>query len=468
MATRTWGTDTNSLSQVRAYPTAATVGALSYVAGGSISFVGEPRVDVYNYTSKSWSRATDLGTGRFGMMGVTVGGYAFFFSHGDATGGLSSDVFRYGPDGSYSFFTAPEAMKFACGVGIGDNLIIAGGDGFSDATIAFAFDTASSTWSNISGALSSGIAGKAACGAHGVSAVWTGGFLPGKVNRTKNTYLFDASVVTTGTGGAPTTGSSTGVPTTTNAPVVPTTAGGADAASAANANGDSGVVIGIVVGVAGGIVLCLLIVIFIMWRRNRQDTVEWSSSDRVGSAAGDANGPSATGSGATELSGSSSDSSSESSSDSSPVIARTAADLTHYRSLLKDVEITGELGKGQFGQVFRAKQDGTEYAVKQLLASEDDDAEKEFMEELEIMLTLESPRVVAVHGVCLLGIEQGGGLGLVLELCPNGSLDHFLAKNKEDLTAVDLTSISLHVAEGLAFLHKRDVLHRDLVRSVPL
>jgi hypothetical protein len=48
-----------------------------------------------------------------------------------------------------------------------------------------------------------------------------------------------------------------------------------------------------------------------------------------------------------------------------------------FQQSLEDVEITGELGKGQFGQVFRSKQDGTDYAVKQLLASEDDEGEKQ-------------------------------------------------------------------------------------------
>jgi Protein tyrosine and serine/threonine kinase len=150
------------------------------------------------------------------------------------------------------------------------------------------------------------------------------------------------------------------------------------------------------------------------------------------------------------------------SSSESALAPLTAADLTQYQSLLRDIEITGELGKGAFGTVFRATRQGQACAVKQL-ASQEASAEKEFMDELNIMLTLESPRVVAVHGVCFVAPKHGGGLGLVMELCPKGSLDSFLERHEDELTAVELTQICQHIAEGLAFLHSKHVLHRDLV-----
>jgi Protein tyrosine and serine/threonine kinase len=151
-----------------------------------------------------------------------------------------------------------------------------------------------------------------------------------------------------------------------------------------------------------------------------------------------------------------------SSSENAYATPLTAADLTQYQSLLRDVEITGELGKGAFGIVFRATRHGQACAVKQL-ASQEASAEKEFMDELNIMLTLTSPRVVAVHGVCLVAPVHGGGMGLVMELCPNGSLDSFLEHHEDELTALELTQICQHIAEGLAFLHHKSVLHRDLV-----
>jgi serine/threonine protein kinase len=136
---------------------------------------------------------------------------------------------------------------------------------------------------------------------------------------------------------------------------------------------------------------------------------------------------------------------------------------TEYQNLLRGVSVGEQIGEGAFGKVYKAtREDGGVVAVKQIQEQAEQD---ELVKELDVMLRLDSPRVVLLYGVCLLNPKKvdGGGLGLVMEFCEHGSLaSHLRAKVGRSLQRPALVQLALHVAEGLAYLHSLSVLHRDL------
>ena len=75
----------------------------------------------------------------------------------------------------------------------------------------------------------------------------------------------------------------------------------------------------------------------------------------------------------------------------------------------------------------------------------------------------------AVHGAAradrgLQGRVKGQQRELVLlsELMPGGSLNHWLYRHKHKYDAASKKQLALDIAEGLAFLHSRGIVHRDL------
>ena len=150
------------------------------------------------------------------------------------------------------------------------------------------------------------------------------------------------------------------------------------------------------------------------------------------------------------------------------------------QNLLRGVHIERAIGEGHFGKVFLATRQGVRVAVKQITAGSagsaagsasaaDSASEASFLKELDAMVGLSSPRVVQLFGVCVLPREHGGGgggggMGLVMEYCALGSLDGHLRAHAQSLTRAALLAISVHIAEGLAYLHSPGVgiLHRDV------
>ena len=102
------------------------------------------------------------------------------------------------------------------------------------------------------------------------------------------------------------------------------------------------------------------------------------------------------------------------------------------RSSLQFIET---LGAGQFGEVWRAKWNGsTDVAVKML--KEDSMERQAFMQEAQLMKNLQHPKLIRLYAVC----TEGEPILIVTELMTNGSLLEYLRTYKNELRMPHLVS----------------------------
>ncbi|KAK9951232.1 hypothetical protein M0R45_006689 [Rubus argutus] len=121
-----------------------------------------------------------------------------------------------------------------------------------------------------------------------------------------------------------------------------------------------------------------------------------------------------------------------------------------------------ELGDGGFGTVYYGKlHDGRVVAVKRLYENNFKRVEQ-FMNEVEILTRLEHQNLVKLYGCTS---RRSRELLLVYEYISNGTVaDHLHGKRVESgfLSWPVRLSIAIETADALAFLHRSDVIHRDV------
>ncbi|CAC5421897.1 Tyrosine-protein kinase receptor Tie-1,Tyrosine-protein kinase Shark,Melanoma receptor tyrosine-protein kinase,Ack-related non-receptor tyrosine kinase,Tyrosine-protein kinase ZAP-70,Vascular endothelial growth factor receptor 1,Receptor tyrosine-protein kinase erbB-4,Tyrosine-protein kinase SYK,Tyrosine-protein kinase Fer [Mytilus coruscus] len=124
------------------------------------------------------------------------------------------------------------------------------------------------------------------------------------------------------------------------------------------------------------------------------------------------------------------------------------------------LELEEELGSGQFGSVQKGyctlKRKGRIPVAVKKLNSDDKSAEEEMLKEADVMRNLSHQRIVRMIGLC-----RADCIMLVLELCPCGPLNSFLAKRKE-MKQSQVVQLMWQVAQGMSYLHSKNYVHRDL------
>ncbi|KAF8194145.1 hypothetical protein BJ912DRAFT_1021429 [Pholiota molesta] len=127
---------------------------------------------------------------------------------------------------------------------------------------------------------------------------------------------------------------------------------------------------------------------------------------------------------------------------------------------LNDYQLGDCLGKGAFGQVYRALNwaTGETVAVKEIQLSNIPKGElPEIMSEIDLLKNLNHPNIVKYKGF----VKTREFLYIILEFCENGSLHNIskrFGKFPENLVAVYISQ----VLEGLVYLHDQGVIHRDI------
>eukprot|EP00897_Mesotaenium_endlicherianum_P002312 jgi/Mesen1/2108/ME000151S01370 len=123
------------------------------------------------------------------------------------------------------------------------------------------------------------------------------------------------------------------------------------------------------------------------------------------------------------------------------------------------------LGEGGFGKVYKGwlpQPDGAKplsVAVKKL-NPDGFQGLNELLKEILVLGKLRHPNLVVLLGYC---VELREAL-LVYEFCPNGSLDYHLFPYSDEIAPLAWhyrLRIALESARGLAYLHAKNVIHRD-------
>ncbi|CAL1713540.1 unnamed protein product [Somion occarium] len=128
--------------------------------------------------------------------------------------------------------------------------------------------------------------------------------------------------------------------------------------------------------------------------------------------------------------------------------------------LLNAYQLGDCLGKGAFGQVYRALNwaTGETVAIKEIQLSNIPKSEiGQIMSEIDLLKNLIHPNIVKYKGF----EKTREYLYIILEFCENGSLHNIckrFGKFPEQLVAVYISQ----VLEGLVYLHDQGVIHRDI------
>ncbi|XP_025084941.1 serine/threonine-protein kinase PLK4-like isoform X2 [Pomacea canaliculata] len=129
----------------------------------------------------------------------------------------------------------------------------------------------------------------------------------------------------------------------------------------------------------------------------------------------------------------------------------------------KGYEILSFLGKGAFACVYKAKSDKREVAIKRI-EKETTKARRmvaRVRKEVEIHSRLKHPSILEVYDY----FEDSRYVYLVLELCHNGEFQHYLNSQGGVLTEAEAQKVMRQVVEGVQYLQKHQILHRDLTLS---
>src|SRR5215470_1915607 len=129
-------------------------------------------------------------------------------------------------------------------------------------------------------------------------------------------------------------------------------------------------------------------------------------------------------------------------------------------SQLGSHEITGLLGKGGMGEVYRARDTKLkrDVAIKILSDefSRDADRVSRFQREAEVLASLNHPNIAAIYDLQ----ELNGSRYLVLELVEGETLAERIARGP--IPVEEALDIAKNICEALEAAHERGIVHRDL------
>ncbi|MBA0641118.1 hypothetical protein Goklo_025706, partial [Gossypium klotzschianum] len=107
-------------------------------------------------------------------------------------------------------------------------------------------------------------------------------------------------------------------------------------------------------------------------------------------------------------------------------------------------------GEGGYAEVYKGRlKDGKFVAIKRLTRGSPEEMTVDFLSELGIIVHVDHPNIAQ-----LIGYGVDGGMHLVLQLSPHGSLASLLYGSKEKLNWCIRFKIALGAAEGLCYLHE--------------
>ncbi|XP_021905029.1 receptor-like cytosolic serine/threonine-protein kinase RBK2 [Carica papaya] len=138
--------------------------------------------------------------------------------------------------------------------------------------------------------------------------------------------------------------------------------------------------------------------------------------------------------------------------------------LSELEAATNDFSHENLIGEGGYAEVYKGQlADGQLVAIKRLTRGSPEEMTTDFLSELGIIVHVDHPNIAKLIGY---GVE--GGMHLVLQLSPHGSLASLLYGPKEKLDWKTRYKVALGTAEGLFYLHEgcqRRIIHKDIKAS---
>ncbi|CAH0582968.1 unnamed protein product [Chrysodeixis includens] len=125
-----------------------------------------------------------------------------------------------------------------------------------------------------------------------------------------------------------------------------------------------------------------------------------------------------------------------------------------------DVQLLDKIGRGNFGDVYKARLKSTnqEVAVKTCRVALPDEQKRTFLQEGRILKQYQHPNIVRLIGIAV----QKQPIMIVMELVPGGSLLTFLRTRASTLSSRSLLAMCRDAAGGMRYLESKNCIHRDL------
>jgi hypothetical protein len=126
-----------------------------------------------------------------------------------------------------------------------------------------------------------------------------------------------------------------------------------------------------------------------------------------------------------------------------------------------DIVIGKLIGSGSYGDVFKGKYNRKTVAVKRVSVGSSFELAQSFISECRALASLKHPHILSIIGMSL----QMPYTYIISEYCKHGSLDQYMQRHPGEVSFVRRIEWMTQVADGMAHLHAKQVIHRDLKLS---
>jgi serine/threonine protein kinase len=122
-----------------------------------------------------------------------------------------------------------------------------------------------------------------------------------------------------------------------------------------------------------------------------------------------------------------------------------------------------EIGEGSSGKIYKIlAKDSKEILAAKIIKVQSQTCELQSVEqEIKIMSSCSHLNIIKCLGVEIFA----GEVWILLEYCEGHSLADIMKMRKRAYTEQEIAAIMKQVIEGLSFLHKRNIVHRDIKAS---